>query len=37
MSLLGLQLQAAARAIENAGLTNRETDGLMPSPGLAPP
>jgi acetyl-CoA acetyltransferase len=34
LSLLGLQLQAAARAIENAGLTNKQIDGLMPFPGL---
>jgi len=34
LSLLGLQLQAAAHAVENAGLTNRQIDGLMPFPGL---
>jgi len=34
LSLLGLQLQAATRAIENAGLRNRDIDGLMPFPGL---
>ena len=34
LSLLGLQLQAAARAIENAGLSNKRIDGLMPFPGL---
>lgn len=34
LSLLGLQLQAATRAVENAGLTNKDIDGLMPFPGL---
>jgi 3-oxoacyl-[acyl-carrier-protein] synthase III len=34
LSLLGLQLQAATRAVENAGLTNKQIDGLMPFPGL---
>jgi len=34
LSLVGLQLQAAARAIENAGLSNKRIDGLMPFPGL---
>lgn len=34
MSLLGLQLRAAARAIEDAGLGNKQIDGLMPFPGL---
>ena len=34
MSLLGLQLQAAGRAMEDAGLTHKEIDGLMPFPGL---
>jgi acetyl-CoA acetyltransferase len=34
MSPLGLQLQAAARAIEDAGLKNSEIDGIMPFPGL---
>lgn len=34
LSLLGLQLQAAVRAVEDAGLTNRQIDGLMPFPGL---
>jgi acetyl-CoA acetyltransferase len=34
MSLLGLQLQAAVRAIADAGLTNKQIDGVMPFPGL---
>ncbi len=34
MSLLGLQLQAAVRAIEDAGLGHKQIDGLMPFPGL---
>lgn len=34
LSLLGLQLQAAVRAVENAGLTNKQIDGLIPFPGL---
>jgi acetyl-CoA acetyltransferase len=34
MSLLGLQLQAAVRAVEDAGLSNKQIDGLMPFPGL---
>jgi acetyl-CoA acetyltransferase len=34
MSLLGLQLQAAVRAIEDAGLSHKQIDGLMPFPGL---
>ncbi len=34
LSLLGLQLQAATRAVENAGLTNKDIDGVMPFPGL---
>ena len=34
MSLLALQLHAATRAIAEAGLTNKQIDGLMPFPGL---
>jgi acetyl-CoA acetyltransferase len=34
MSLLGLQLRAAVRAVDEAGLNPREIDGLMPFPGL---
>jgi acetyl-CoA acetyltransferase len=34
VSMLALQLQAAKRAIEDAGLTNKRIDGLMPFPGL---
>ncbi len=34
LSLLGLQLQAAVRAVEDAGLRNQQIDGLMPFPGL---
>jgi acetyl-CoA acetyltransferase len=34
MSLLGIQLQAAGKAIADAGLTNAQIDGIMPFPGL---
>jgi acetyl-CoA acetyltransferase len=34
MSLLGLQLQAAVRAIEDAGVDRARIDGLMPFPNL---
>lgn len=34
MTVLGLQLQAAVRAVDNAGLRNNHIDGLMPFPGL---
>jgi acetyl-CoA acetyltransferase len=34
VSMLALQLQAARRALEDAGLTNKQIDGLMPFPGL---
>ena len=34
LTLLGLQLHAAVRAIDDAGLSNRQIDGLMPFPGL---
>jgi acetyl-CoA acetyltransferase len=34
MSLLGLQLQAAVRAIEDAGLANDRIDGIIPFPRL---
>ncbi len=34
LSLLALQLRAAASAIENAGLSHKQIDGLMPFPGL---
>jgi acetyl-CoA acetyltransferase len=34
LSLLALQLQAALRAIGDAGLTSKQIDGLMPFPGL---
>ena len=32
--MLALQLHAATRAIAEAGLTNKQIDGLMPFPGL---
>lgn len=32
--MLGVQLQAAVRAIEDAGLTNKQIDGVMPFPNL---
>jgi acetyl-CoA acetyltransferase len=35
LSQLGLQLQASARAVEDAGLTCREVDGILPFPALA--
>jgi acetyl-CoA acetyltransferase len=34
MSQLGIQLQAACRAIEDAGLTGKQIDGIMPFPNL---
>jgi acetyl-CoA acetyltransferase len=34
MTRLGLQLQAAVRAIEDAGLANADIDGILPFPGL---
>jgi acetyl-CoA acetyltransferase len=34
MSALGIQLLAATRAIEDAGLTGRQIDGIMPFPNL---
>jgi len=34
MSALGLQLQAAVRAVDDAGLSPKQIDGLMPFPGL---
>lgn len=35
LSQLGLQLQASARAIEDAGLSNGDIDGILPFPALA--
>ena len=35
LTQLGLQLQASARAIDDAGLTNQQIDGIMPFPALA--
>ena len=34
MSALALQLQASERAIQDAGLTNKQIDGVMPFPNL---
>ncbi len=34
MTQLGIQLRASMRAIENAGLTPRQIDGIMPFPNL---
>jgi acetyl-CoA acetyltransferase len=35
LTQLGIQLQASTRAIEDAGLTNNQIDGIMPFPALA--
>ncbi len=34
LSFLGIQLQAATRAISDAGLSNQDIDGIMPFPNL---
>src|SRR3989304_6345193 len=34
LSQLGMQLQASERAIEDAGLTNKQIDGVLPFPNL---
>ncbi|MEO6028592.1 MAG: transporter, partial [Candidatus Binatia bacterium] len=34
LSQLGIQLQASLRALEDAGLTPRQIDGVMPFPNL---